>query len=91
MDFTEPLHNNLVGTMYHRDQSVSKQALVFTCLQYTSFENTVGKGEFAHYEQNFDNFAPFLRIRNCCLQILSNSKICRLGKGYDSLPNDKIF
>ena len=25
-----------------------KQALVFTCLQYKSFENTVGKGEIAH-------------------------------------------
>ena len=24
-----------------------KQALVFTCLQYKSFENTVGKGEIA--------------------------------------------
>ena len=28
-----------------------KQALVFTCLQYKSFENTVGKGEIARYEQ----------------------------------------
>ena len=29
----------------------SKQALVFTCLQYMSFENTVGKGEIARIEQ----------------------------------------
>ena len=28
-----------------------KQALVFTCLQYKSFENTVGKGEIARNEQ----------------------------------------
>ena len=28
-----------------------KQALVFTCLQYKSFENTVGKGEIARKEQ----------------------------------------
>ena len=28
-----------------------KQALVFTCLQYKSFGNTVGKGEIAHNEQ----------------------------------------
>ena len=28
-----------------------KQALVLTCLQYKSFENTVGKGEIARYEQ----------------------------------------
>ena len=28
-----------------------KQALLFTCLQYKSFENTVGKGEIARNEQ----------------------------------------
>ena len=28
-----------------------KQTLVFTYLQYKSFENTVGKGEIAHDEQ----------------------------------------
>ena len=28
-----------------------KQALVFTCLQCKSFENTAGKGEIACYEQ----------------------------------------
>ena len=28
-----------------------KQALVFMCLQYKSFENTVGKGEIARNEQ----------------------------------------
>ena len=28
-----------------------KQALVYTCLQYTSFENTVGKRDFARNEQ----------------------------------------
>ena len=28
----------------------SKQALVFTCLKYKSFENTVGKGEIARDE-----------------------------------------
>ena len=28
-----------------------KQALIFTCLQYKSFENTVGKGEIARNEQ----------------------------------------
>ena len=27
------------------------QTLVFTCLQYKSFENTVEKGGIAHYEQ----------------------------------------
>ena len=28
-----------------------KQALVFTCLQYMSFENNVGKGKIARKEQ----------------------------------------
>ena len=28
-----------------------KQDLVFTCLHYKSFENTVGKGEIAHNQQ----------------------------------------
>ena len=28
-----------------------KQALVFTCLQFKSFENTVGKGEIARNKQ----------------------------------------
>ena len=46
-----------------------KQALVFMCLQYKSFENTVGKGETARDEQLLlfsmvfstllENFPPF--------------------------------
>ena len=32
-------------------QPFPKQALVFTCLQCKAFENTVGKGEIARYEQ----------------------------------------
>ena len=39
-----------------------KQAFVFTCLQYKSFENTVGKGEIAHNDQ-------FLFSRKCFLPI----------------------
>ena len=31
--------------------TLSKQALVFTCLQYKPFENTERKGETAHNEQ----------------------------------------
>ena len=31
-------------------QPLLKQAHVYTCLQYKYFENTVGKGEIAHYE-----------------------------------------
>ena len=39
-----------------------KQALVFTCLQYKSFENTVGKGEIAHNKQ-------FLLFPQCFLPV----------------------
>ena len=35
----------------HLNQHFPKQALVFTCLQNKSFENTVGKGEIAHDEE----------------------------------------
>ena len=43
-------------------QPFPKQALVFTCLQYKSFENTVGKGEIAHNEQ-------FLLFPQCFLPV----------------------
>ena len=57
-----------------------KQALAFTCLQYKSFENTVGKGEIAHNEQFLLFPLCFLPVwitsyhfhqKNCCLQTLS--------------------
>ena len=58
-----------------------KQALVFTCLQYKSFENTVGKGEiacnkqFLHFPQCFltvwRTICHFHIIPNCRLQSLS--------------------
>ena len=39
-----------VGIMCSREP-FPKQALVFTCLKYKSFENTAGKGEIARNEQ----------------------------------------
>ena len=36
-----------------KSQPFPKEALVFTCMQYKSFENTVGKGEIAHKKQFF--------------------------------------
>ena len=58
-----------------------KQAPVFMCLQYRSFENFVGKGEIARNEQFrlFPQSFPlsqrtthhFHQIQNCCLQTLS--------------------
>ena len=37
--------------LYANSLTLPEQALVFTCLQYMSFENTVGKGEIARKEQ----------------------------------------
>ena len=61
-----------------------KQALVFTCLQYKSFENTVGKGEIARSEQFLvfpqyflsfrTTFCHFHQLYNCRLQSLSIRK-----------------
>ena len=39
------------GTLRESDEPFPKQALVFTCLQYKSFENTVRKEEIARNEQ----------------------------------------
>ena len=55
-----------VNTLFteHGSWISSKQALVFTCLQYKSFENTVEKGEIALYEQFLlfpQCFRPFYR------------------------------
>ena len=70
----------------------AKQALVFTCLQYKSFENIVGKGEIARNKQFLlfpQCFLPVWRtsaifikfeIVVCKLSIWK-SKIWRLGKG----------
>ena len=46
----------------NRTQPFPKQALLFTCLQYKSFENTVGKGEIARDEQ-------FLLFQHCFLPV----------------------
>ena len=44
----------------NKSQLFPKQALVFACLQYKSFENIVGKGEIARNEQ-------FLLLPQCFL------------------------
>ena len=64
------------------------QTLVFTCLQYKSFENTVGKGEIAHNEQFllfplyfpsfWISFSHVYQISNCCLQTVSVWTILKL-------------
>ena len=63
------------------------------CLQYKSFENTVGKGEIAHNEQFLlfpvfstllENCTPFysnLKLSSANVFSLEESNVCRLGKG----------
>ena len=76
-----------------RFNSFPKHALVFTCLQYKSFENTGGKGEIARKEQfllfpvfpiylgNFPSFSSNLKLLSANSFNLDGSKICHLGKG----------
>ena len=68
-------------------------SLLFMCLQYKSFEKTVGKGENPCKEQfllfpqcflTFDNFLPFLsnsKLSSGNFFSFEESKIHRLGKG----------
>ena len=70
-----------------------KQALLFTCLQYKSLENCVGKGKIDHNKQflffpqcfqPFESFLPFssnLKLLSANSFSLEKFKICRLGKG----------
>ena len=62
------------------------KALFFTCLQYKSFENTVGKGEIARnsvFYPSGELSAIFidLKLSSAKYVSLEESKICRYGKG----------
>ena len=72
-----------------RELILSKQALVFTCLYYKSFENTVGKGEIARNEQ----FLLFPQFFFTCLQnFLPLSLNLKLSSGNSfSLGNGQPF
>ena len=48
---------------YDRDEFFPKKALVFTCLQYKSFQNTVGKAEVAQYGQFLLSHSVFYPLR----------------------------
>ena len=52
------------------DLTLSKQALVFMCLQYRSFENNVGKEEIArnqHFLLSLQSFVSFhKKVSNLC-------------------------
>ena len=75
----------LIGIV--QDQLLTKQALVFTCLQYKSFENTVGKGEllvtsnlpfpkvFSVLLENFLPFSSNLKLSSANSSDLEESKL----------------
>ena len=84
-DFTKIQHMlNFVakGGLQHADSIY--YVLVFKCLRYKSFENTVGKGGIARNEQfllflqcflpSWTSSCHFYQIQNCCLQTLSGWK-----------------
>ena len=70
--------------MRRRSNPSPKKTLIFTCLQYKSSENIVGKGEIACSKQIllfplcflpiWRTFCHFHQIWNCCLQTLSVGK-----------------
>ena len=64
-------------------QPFSKQALVFTCLQYNSFENTVQKGEIACYVfYLFGELLPFLPFPTNLKMSFANSFSLEESKIY---------
>ena len=68
-----------------RSKPFRKQALIFTCLHYKAFENTVGKGQIIHNEQLTlfgELFAIFFEYEIVYANSFSleESKICRLGE-----------
>ena len=80
--------------IYLAGYAYPKETLVFTCLHYKSFENTVGKGEIACDEEfllcctvfstDFGIVLPFsssLKLSSANFFSLEESKICHLGNG----------
>ena len=78
----------------YEKKSFPRQTLFFTCLQYRSFENTVGKGEmlimtilsffphcFLPVWRTFCHFHQIWKLSAANSFSLEGSKICRLGKG----------
>ena len=67
--------------------TLSQQDLVFTCLQYKSFENTRNEQfilfprVFSTHLNNFLQFLSNLKLSSANSFSLKESKICRLGKG----------
>ena len=69
------LQNALIEYPYPFSSALSfnpfqKKALVFTCLQYKSFENIVRKGVISPFATLFSTRLENFQIQNCRLQIL---------------------
>ena len=87
-----PIRRRVTSTLFFFHSL--KQALVFTCLQYKPFENTVGKGKIAPNEQFLlfphSVFYPFGELSTIFMKLkkllsanstcLEEKKICRLEK-----------
>ena len=81
-------------------QPLPKLVLGCTCLLNKSFENTVGKGETAHYEQcllpcrrTFCQFCEIKKLSAASSFNLEESRICRLGgkvKDYTTCNSSRI-
>ena len=81
-------YNTLLADLLFNLLTFPKQALVFTCLLYKSFDNTEGKEEIAPFPTVFstllENFPPFSsnsKLLSANSFSMEESKICRLGKG----------
>ena len=55
-----------------------KQVLIFTCLQFKSFENTVGKGEIARNDFSFSHSVFYLFGELSAISIKLEIVICKL-------------
>ena len=97
------------GRLFIFYQAPHSQALapasgaLVSCLQYKSFENTLGKGEIAHNEQFllfpqcflqvFEIFLLFsqnLKFSSANFFIEGESKICHLGKDKCNTTNNAL-
>ena len=88
----------------HIHQPFLMQTLVFMCLKYKSFENTVGKGKnlsqqaissfpivFSTLLENFLRFSSNMELSSANSFSLEESNICCLGKGYKRYCNCQTF
>ena len=84
-NFQAPASTGCKEEMASPNAAFPKQALVFKCLQYRSFETNLRKGEIAHnklfllfpqcFLPTWKIFCHFHQIQNCCLQLLQLGRV----------------